>query len=60
LRVSISTTYFPMMWPVAEAPRSPSMPGRPRCTLPIRKPQKNEKEIVFPGPQSAAPLKQKR
>jgi predicted acyl esterase len=58
LRVSISTTYFPMMWPVAEAPTLTVHAGPSTLTLPIRKPQKNEKEVVFASPQSAAPLKQ--
>lgn len=58
VRVSISTAYFPMMWPVAEPVTLTVHAGPSLLTLPIRKPQKNEKEITFPPPQSAEPLKQ--
>ncbi|NMD08015.1 MAG: CocE/NonD family hydrolase, partial [Phyllobacteriaceae bacterium] len=58
LRVSISTTYFPMMWPVAEPVTLTVHSGASSIALPIRKQLKNEKGVVFPAPQSAEPVKQ--
>jgi uncharacterized protein len=59
LRVSISTNYFPMMWPVAEPVTLTVHAGASTIQLPIRKKLAQEKEVVFAEPQSAAPLKQK-
>jgi uncharacterized protein len=59
LRVSISTSYFPMMWPVAEPVALTVYAGASTVLLPIRKKIADEKEITFPAPQSAPALKQK-
>ncbi len=58
LRVSISTTYFPMMWPLAEPPVLTVHAGPSALSLPIRRALKDEKPITFAAPESAEPLKQ--
>jgi uncharacterized protein len=59
LRVSISTSYFPMMWPAPEPVTLTVHAGASSITLPVRKVIAGEKPVTLPPPQSAAPLKQK-
>ncbi|MDE2445177.1 MAG: CocE/NonD family hydrolase [Alphaproteobacteria bacterium] len=59
LRVSISTTYFPMMWPVSEAVRLSVYAGKSSLNLPVRRGIENEKEITFAAPEAASPVLQK-
>jgi predicted acyl esterase len=58
LRVSISTSYFPMMWPAPEPVRLTVFAGASTFTLPVRKKLKDEKPVNFALPESASPLKQ--
>jgi hypothetical protein len=58
LRVSVSTSYFPMMWPAPEPVRLTVYAGASTLTLPLRKKLDNEKPVVFAAPESAPPLKQ--
>ena len=53
LRVSISTAYFPMMWPVAEPVTLTVHAGASTIQIPVRKKLKDEKPVVFPGPEAA-------
>ena len=59
LRVSISTSYFPMMWPVAEPVRLNVFAGKSSLSLPIRKPVADEKKVEFSPAEAASPVTQK-
>ena len=59
LRVSISTSYFPMMWPAPEPVVLTVHTAKSELHLPIRKKNENEKKIVFVGPEAAAPVAMK-
>ena len=59
LRVSISTSYFPMMWPAPEPVVLTVHTAKSELHLPIRKKNENEKKIVFAGPEAAAPVAMK-
>lgn len=59
LRVSISTSYFPMMWPAPEAVALTVHTAKSELHLPIRKKIEHEKKIVFAGPEAAAPVAMK-
>jgi putative CocE/NonD family hydrolase len=59
LRVAISTSYFPMMWPAPEPVKLTVHAGASSLQVPLRNKIDNEKPVSFPPPQSAAPLKQK-
>lgn len=58
LRVAVSTSYFPMMWPAPEPVKLTVFAGASTVTLPVRKKLAEEKPVSFPAPESAAPLKQ--
>ena len=53
LRVSISTSYFPMMWPAPEPVRLTVYAGSSTVIIPVRKKNVTEKPVVF-GPQEGA------
>ncbi len=53
LRVSISTTYFPMMWPVAEAVTLTVHAGASTIQIPVRKKLPEEKPVVMLAPEAA-------
>jgi predicted acyl esterase len=55
LRVSISTSYFPMMWPAPENVKLTVYAGASELHLPVRKKLVNEKGVVFAAPEAAKP-----
>jgi putative CocE/NonD family hydrolase len=59
LRVSISTSYFPMMWPAPEPVTLTVHTGKSELNLPIRKKVEIEKQMKFASPESAQPVAQK-
>ena len=54
LRVSISTSYWPLIWPAAEPVTLTVQTGASYIDVPVRKPSRNEKAPVF-APAEAAP-----
>ena len=59
LRVSISTSYFPMMWPAPEPVALTVHTAKSELNLPIRKKPAVEKEVKFGAPEAASPVAQK-
>lgn len=59
LRVSISTSYFPMMWPAPETVKLTVYAGSSTIAVPVRKKNITEKPVVFAAPEGAAPVEQK-
>jgi uncharacterized protein len=59
LRVSISTSYFPMMWPAPEPIRLTVYAGASSIAVPVRKKDVTEKPVAFAAPEAAAPVQQK-
>jgi uncharacterized protein len=59
LRVSISTSYFPMMWPAPEPVSLTVHTAKSELHLPIRKKVENEKQVKFANPEAAKPVVQK-
>jgi uncharacterized protein len=59
LRVSISTSYFPMMWPAPEPVKLTVYAGASTIAVPIRKKSITEKPVEFAAPEAAAPVQQK-
>jgi uncharacterized protein len=53
LRVSISTTYFPMMWPAPEPVTLTLYAGASELQLPIRKVPPQEKTVTWQEPEAA-------
>jgi putative CocE/NonD family hydrolase len=53
LRVAISTSYFPMMWPAPEPVRLTVYAGQSTLTLPLRKKNAIEKTVTFAAPEAA-------
>jgi uncharacterized protein len=60
LRVSISTSYFPMMWPAPEAVTLTVHTGKSELNLPVRKKIENEKQVKFANPEAAKPVTEKQ
>jgi uncharacterized protein len=59
LRVAISTSYFPMMWPAPEPVKLTLFAGASTVSLPIRKQDVTERPVTFAAPEAAEPIKQK-
>jgi hypothetical protein len=59
LRVSLSTTYWPMMWPSPEAAALDVITDESFIEIPVRPAVKGEKAPVFPPAEAAAPVKLK-
>lgn len=59
LRVSISTSYWPMMWPSPEPAMLEVKLGKSFIDVPVRMGVKGEKEPKFLAPEAAAPVKLK-
>ncbi len=59
LRVSISTSYFPMMWPAPEPVTLTVYAGKSALHLPVRKPVEHETPVVWQQADAAEPLKLK-
>jgi putative CocE/NonD family hydrolase len=55
LRVAISTSYFPMMWPAPEPVTLTVYAGKSQLHLPLRKAVANETPITWPAPEAAPP-----
>jgi len=58
LRVSISTNYWPLMWPAPEPVTLTVYAGASRINLPLRKAIAGETPPEFPSSESAEPLRQ--
>jgi uncharacterized protein len=56
LRVSISTSYWPLIWPAPEPVTLTVRTGASFIDLPIRKARRDEKAPEFAAPQAAAPV----
>ncbi len=56
LRVSVSTSYFPMMWPAPEPVALTVHTTKSELHLPIRKKVEAEKPVKFAEPEAAKPL----
>jgi putative CocE/NonD family hydrolase len=59
LRVSISTSYFPMMWPAPEPVTLTVYAGKSDLNLPVRKKVDAERHVTFEVPEAAKPVQQK-
>ncbi len=59
LRVSISTSYFPMMWPAPEPVTLTVFAGASELQIPVRKTVPGEKPVVWQDAEAAAPVAQK-
>jgi uncharacterized protein len=59
LRVSISTSYFPMMWPAPEPVALTVYTAKSELHLPIRKKIETEKPVRFGPPEAASPVIEK-
>ena len=56
LRIAVSTSYWPIIWPSAETVTLSLFTGTSRVTLPQRRPRPEDADIAFPPAQSAPPL----
>jgi putative CocE/NonD family hydrolase len=56
LRVAISSTYWPMVWPSPQRVRLSVYAGASRVTLPIRRPRREDAMVHFDPPESAPPV----
>ncbi len=56
LRVSLSTSYWPMMWPAPEPVTLGVHTGASHVDLPLRMPRRGEKAPEFAAPEAAAPV----
>jgi uncharacterized protein len=59
LRVAISTSYFPMMWPAPEPVKLTVFAGASTIAVPVRKKISDEKPVTFANPEATAPVQQK-
>ena len=59
IRVSISTSYFPMMWPAPEPVTLTVYAGSPPCTCCVRKDILTETPLVWLPAEAAEPVKLK-
>jgi uncharacterized protein len=60
LRVAVSTSYFPMMWPAPEPVKLIIYAGASTISMPLRKKLASEKPISFADPEAATPVRQKQ
>ena len=56
LRVSISTSYWPLAWPPPQPVRLTLLPGHSSLLLPVRPSRDEDAAIRFDEPEAAAPL----
>ncbi len=59
LRISISTSYFPMMWPAPEATKLTVYAGSSEVHIPVRKAVANDKPVVWAEAEAAKPIAMK-
>ncbi|MGM0574109.1 MAG: CocE/NonD family hydrolase [Myxococcota bacterium] len=58
LRVSVSTSYWPLAWPPPESTRLTMITGASSLVLPVRPPRETDRELTpFGPPECAPPLK---
>jgi len=55
LRVAISTSYFPMVWPAPEAVTLSLMPGTSSIALPLRQARPEDAEVTFEEAEEGPP-----
>ncbi len=55
LRIALSTTYWPIIWPSPEPGVLEIATGRSSVTLPVRKPRGEEGRVSFAPPEKTAP-----
>ena len=60
LRVAISTSYFPMMWPAPEPVTLTVYSGNSSIQMPVRKKVENEKTVEWKTEEAAEPVKLKQ
>lgn len=56
IRLGLSSTYFPLIWPAPEPVTLTIHPGNSTLELPVRDPSKDNAVHPFPAPEWAAPL----
>jgi len=56
IRIAISTTYWPMVWPSAEVVTLGIVTGKSSLTLPLRKPRPIDKRVRFGEPEMGEPM----
>lgn len=56
LRVAISTSYFPMMWPAPEPVKLTVYAGPSELALPVRKKYVAERQVAWSEPEGAKPV----
>ncbi|MEX2649946.1 MAG: CocE/NonD family hydrolase [Alphaproteobacteria bacterium] len=56
IRVAISTTYWPMVWPAPEPVTLSLATGRSTLELPIRRPRASDRRIAFGTPEQGPPM----
>lgn len=56
LRVSISTSYWPLAWPPPEPARLTVLPGSSALVLPVRPPREEDAAIRFQPPECSPPI----
>lgn len=59
LRVAISTSYFPMMWPAPEPVTLTVHAGKSTIAVPVRKKPETEKKVEWKDAEAAEPVKLK-
>jgi uncharacterized protein len=57
LRIAISTSYWPLIWPAPEAPTLTLNLGTSFVDLPVRKTRPNEAAPAFAPPEAASPVR---
>jgi predicted acyl esterase len=55
LRIAVSSTYWPLLWPSPEPATLTVTAGASRLDLPVRKDPSGEPEPAFPSPETAPP-----
>ncbi|GAB0113544.1 CocE/NonD family hydrolase [Acidisoma sp. C75] len=55
LRIALSTSYWPIVWPSPQATTLSLFTGRSSVVLPKRLPRPTDDSITFPSPEAAAP-----
>ena len=55
LRVAVSTSYFPMVWPAPEPVTLTLMPGTSSIALPLRQARPEDADVAFEAPEEGPP-----
>jgi len=59
IRVAISTSYWPMVWPSPEQGVLEVTPGSTRLELPVRRARGEERAVIFAAPEPSRPARRK-